>query len=85
MPIIYLKHPTHGTKVATMEAEAEFDEKNGWERYTLDTPSPVVEVAEPEPAEPVEAVPDAPKRGRRRKTEEPAVPEFLAPQADQGE
>jgi hypothetical protein len=38
MPIIYLKHPDHGTKVATMDAEAEFDEKNGWVRYTDDTP-----------------------------------------------
>ena len=36
---IYLKHPVHGTKVATMEAEAEQDEKNGWTRYNLDTPS----------------------------------------------
>jgi len=36
---IYLKHPNHGTKVATMELEAEFDEKNGWIRYTDDTPS----------------------------------------------
>lgn len=82
MPIIYLKHPVHGTKVATMEAEAEFDEQNGWTRYTLETPSPVVEVAEPETAN---AEPEAPKRGRRRKAEEPAVPDFLAPQADQGE
>ena len=82
MPIIYLKHPVHGTKVANMEAEAEFDEQNGWTRYNIDTPSSVVEVAEPEPAE---AAPEAPKRGRRRKAEEPAVPDFLAPQADQGE
>jgi hypothetical protein len=37
MPIIYLTHPDHGTKVATMELEAEFDEKNGWVRYTDDT------------------------------------------------
>jgi len=37
MPIIYLKHPDHGTKVATMELEAEFDEQNGWIRYTDDT------------------------------------------------
>ena len=35
---IYLKHPDHGTKIATMELEAEYDEKNGWVRYTLDTP-----------------------------------------------
>ncbi len=45
MPIIYMSHPAHGAKVATMEMEAEFDEKNGWVRYTLDTPveaAPVV-------------------------------------------
>jgi len=35
---IYLAHPVHGRKVATMELEAEYDEKNGWTRYTLDTP-----------------------------------------------
>jgi hypothetical protein len=35
---IYLSHPVHGRKVATMELEAEYDEKNGWTRYTLDTP-----------------------------------------------
>ena len=79
MPIIYLKHPVHGTNVAIMEADAEYDEQNGWTRYNLDTPSPVAEVAEPE------AEAEAPKRGRRRKAEEPAVPDFLAPQADQGE
>jgi hypothetical protein len=46
MPIIYLKHPTHGTKIANMELEAEFDEKNGWIRYTDDTPSEEV-IADP--------------------------------------
>jgi hypothetical protein len=35
---IYLQHPVHGRKIAYMELEAEFDEKNGWTRYTLDTP-----------------------------------------------
>lgn len=38
MPIIYLKHPTHGVKIATMDAEAEYDEKNGWIRYNPDAP-----------------------------------------------
>jgi len=42
---IYLEHPLHGQKVATMELEAEEDEKNGWVRYTLDTPSVTEEVA----------------------------------------
>jgi hypothetical protein len=42
---IYLSHPVHGRKVATMELEAAYDETNGWTRYTLDTPveaAPVV-------------------------------------------
>ena len=34
MPIIYLEHPQHGTKVAIAEQEAEYDEQNGWARYT---------------------------------------------------
>lgn len=41
MPIIYLKHPVHGAKVATMELEAEYDERSGWERYALDDNEPV--------------------------------------------
>lgn len=43
--VIYLKHPKHGTKVAICDMEAVADEKNGWTRYTLDTPveaAPVV-------------------------------------------
>lgn len=38
---IYLKHPIYGDKVACAEAEAQYDETNGWVRYTLDTPAPV--------------------------------------------
>ena len=50
--VIYMRHPVHGNKVAIAEAEAEFDEKNGWERYdvgALLTPSePVInELAKP--------------------------------------
>ena len=58
--VIYLKHPKHGTKVATMELEAAYDEKNGWTRYTLDTPQ-VIEAA------PVNAL--EVKRRRRNETE----------------
>ena len=36
--VIYLKHPVHGRKVATMDLEANADEQNGWVRYTEDTP-----------------------------------------------
>jgi len=50
MAVIYMSHPVHGAKVATMELEAELDEKNGWTRYTLDTPieevAPVVNTLE---------------------------------------
>jgi hypothetical protein len=44
MAVIYMSHPVHGSKVATMELEAELDEKNGWTRYTLDTPEEVAPV-----------------------------------------
>ena len=37
---IYLMHPVHGRKVATMELEAVYDETNGWSRYNPDTPAP---------------------------------------------
>ena len=44
MPVIYLKHPIHGNKVATMDLEADYDVTHGWEIYELDTqPEAVVE------------------------------------------
>ena len=36
MAMIYLLHPIHGRKVATMELEAVFDETHGWTRYNPD-------------------------------------------------
>jgi hypothetical protein len=63
MPLIYLKHPDHGTKVASMEQEAEFDEQNGWVRYTDDTPSISEEVEAAAPVNTLEVK-------RRRKTAE---------------
>jgi hypothetical protein len=36
MTTIYLMHPKHGVKVATMEAEAQHDETNGWRRFELE-------------------------------------------------
>lgn len=33
MACIYLKHPVHGTKVATMQLEVDADLKNGWSQY----------------------------------------------------
>jgi hypothetical protein len=42
---IYLEHPVHGAKVATMDLEAEMDERNGWTRYNPDTTSKLDEAA----------------------------------------
>ena len=81
MPVIYLQHPVHGAKVATMELEAVFDETNGWTRYNPDTP---VEVAS-------ESVTDAPKRKYTRKvTDQPIeqpneVLPFLTSVSDESE
>ncbi len=36
MAVIYLRHPKHGVKVATMDLEADADEQNGWERLDPD-------------------------------------------------
>lgn len=41
MPLIHLQHPDHGHKIATLELEAEYDEKNGWVRYTPGEDAPV--------------------------------------------
>jgi hypothetical protein len=68
MPNIYLKHPIHGAKVATMELEAKCDEQNGWVRYNPDEPVQEVEI----PSflqEPVNEL-AAPKKGRPRKNKE---------------
>lgn len=31
-----MSHPTHGTKVAISEQEADMDERNGWTRFDID-------------------------------------------------
>lgn len=33
MAVIYLKHPKFGTKVATLDQEADYDKEHGWEEY----------------------------------------------------
>jgi hypothetical protein len=68
MPIIYLEHPDHGNKIATMEQEAEFDEQNGWVRYTHNTPSISEEVETVEEATEVAAPVNTLEVKRRRKT-----------------
>ena len=72
MPVIYLKHPKHGAKVATNVDEARTDISNGWAIFT-----PGVKAIEPTPA-PSQAEPDAPtinalpsRRGRGRPRAEP--------------
>ena len=68
MPNIYLQHPQHGQKIATMEQEAENDEQNGWVRYTLDTPTETVEVVEEQLEPVVEEVVNTLKPKTRRKS-----------------
>jgi hypothetical protein len=68
MAVIYLKHPIHGAKVATMDMEAEYDEQNGWVRYNPDELNQEPEI----PAflqEPVNEL-EPSRRGRPRKTKE---------------
>jgi hypothetical protein len=40
MATIYLSHPKHGVKIATMEMEAQHDEMNGWSRFDPDEQLP---------------------------------------------
>jgi hypothetical protein len=40
MSLIYLRHSTHGCKIATLEDEAIYDESNGWVRYDPRRPVP---------------------------------------------
>lgn len=58
MPVIYLRHPIHGAKVATLHLEAEYDEQNGWEQF-----DPT------EPDIPEQEFNTLARRGRRKKTE----------------
>jgi hypothetical protein len=44
--MIFLRHPIHGNKIASFDIEAKEDERNGWVRYTIDTPF-LSEVAAP--------------------------------------
>ena len=56
MAVIYLRHPVHGSKVATMDMEANYDEMHGWMRYDPDSADEDVNEM-------------APRRGRPRKVE----------------
>jgi len=65
---IYLSHPIHGNKVACSDMEADFDEQNGWTRYTIDTPTESVEVVEEQLEPVVEEVVNTLKPKTRRKS-----------------
>jgi len=69
--VIYLRHPTHGTKVAMMDAEAEADERNGWKRFTPGAPAPAAPVAPELAPEPIVEPPaNQLHRARRRRAPE---------------
>ena len=53
MTTIYLMHPKHGVKVATMEAEAQYDETHGWRRFELE------DLQDDDAVEPDAILPDA--------------------------
>lgn len=40
MAVIYLMHPKHGVKIASMEMEAQYDESHGWVRFDPDEQLP---------------------------------------------
>jgi hypothetical protein len=71
MAEIYLYHPKHGIKIATMEMEAQYDEAHGWTRFD---PEDMIEdepaAVEPEPLietpEPANVLTETRKRGRPR-------------------
>ena len=51
MAVIYLRHPQFGTKVATMDVEADYDKEHGWEEF-----GPVLDAAD---AEEIEVAPES--------------------------
>lgn len=60
MAAIYLRHPVHGTKVACMDSEANYDKIHGWEVY-----DPYELQSQDEPVNSLVSEPG--RRGRRRK------------------
>jgi len=63
MAVIYLRHPVHGTKVASMDSEAAYDKLHGWEVFDPAAASDLQEQAEPVNS----LVSEPSRRGRRRK------------------
>jgi hypothetical protein len=67
MAVIYLRHPTHGAKVAISDMEADHDRENGWEVYDPDSLS--VDLASDE----LEPVNELQPRRRSRRIQETEV------------
>jgi hypothetical protein len=65
---IYLRHPTHGTKIATLELEADADEQNGWERFDPSAPYDDEDETLPEPVVAVNVLAETPRRRTRTRT-----------------
>ena len=64
MAVIYLRHPIHGAKVASLDMEAEYDKQHGWEEF--DPTAPAQDSTESEP-EVVNSLSEPRRRGRPRK------------------
>ena len=70
MAAIYLLHPKHGVKIATMEMEAQYDEMNGWVRFDPDEPvSDPANDPLPEPLVEANVMAAPRRRGRARLTQ----------------
>jgi len=65
MAEIYLRHPIHGTKLATMELEADADEQNGWVRFDPNNLDDDDDDILPEPVVAVNVLAEAPRRRTR--------------------
>ena len=63
MTRIYMRHEKHGEKIAYLEAEAENDELNGWERFDPNAPQAQDDEIEYKEEELI----TKPRRGRPRK------------------
>lgn len=63
MALIYLQHPKHGVKIASMEMEAQNDEIHGWTRFDPDDPDPLPDAQDNAMVEPR-------RRGRPRVTQD---------------
>ena len=70
MATIYLAHPKHGVKIATMEMEAQYDEAHGWVRFEPDDQvSTPADGLLPEPAVETNVLAEPRRRGRPRLTQ----------------